>query len=70
MAELPTLSAILATVIGRAMRADNESENMDLPKSQRHFHAGRREAYLQMVALVTGAPVKDIRPGVLGSKRG
>jgi hypothetical protein len=66
---MKSISDILATVIGRAMRADADSEDMTLPKSQRHFHAGRREAYLQMVAMITGSDVKDIRPGVLGSRR-
>lgn len=66
--KIPTVMEILATVTGRAMRADAESLDYDLPKDQRTFHAGRREAYLQMIALICGTDVKSIRSGVLGTK--
>lgn len=58
---------IYVTMIGRAMRADVKSQDQNLPKSQRDFHAGRREAYLQSVALIADCEVKDIRTAVLGS---
>lgn len=66
--KIPTVMEILATVTGRAMRADTSSKDDDLPKDQRTFHAGRREAYLQMIALICGTDVKSIRPGVIGTR--
>lgn len=66
MAELPTVMSILTTLIGRAQRADSEAENPLLPKDQRTFHRGRSEAYLQMIALINGVEVKDVRPLVFG----
>ncbi len=63
-----TVMEILTTFIGRAMRADDDSKDMNLPKDQRDFHAGRRETCLQVVAMICGSEVKDIRSGVLGTK--
>jgi hypothetical protein len=65
---MKTVVEILSTVIGRAMRADINSKDESLPRSQQHFHAGRREAYLQTIALINDTEVRDIREGVLGSK--
>lgn len=64
---MKSVMAILIDNIGRAMRANENSLNDSLPKDQRTFHAGRREAYLQNIALIAGEEVKDIRSGVLGS---
>lgn len=63
-----TVLEILSTAIGRAIRADIKSKDESLPKDQRTFHAGRRESYLQTVALVMGKEVKDIRKPVIGTK--
>lgn len=57
----------LATLIGMCQRAHAKCMNPDLPKDQRDFHAGRREAYLKCIAILSDASVKEIRPGVLGS---
>ena len=57
----------IATMTGRTMRADAKSYDNTLPKSQRDFHAGRREGYLQAIAVTLGLEVKDIRVSVLGS---
>lgn len=65
---MKTVLEILATTIGRAIRADVKSKDEYLPKDQRDFHAGRREVYLQTVALIMDKEVKDIRKVVLGSK--
>lgn len=62
-----TLLEVMTTTIGRAMRADARSRDHGLPKDQRDFHAGRREAYLQVIALINGSEVKSIRAGVLGT---
>lgn len=59
---------ILIANIARAMRAHAESQNEALPKSQRDFHAGRRESYLQNVAMIAGLEVKDIRNFVISEK--
>lgn len=63
-----TITEMLAITIGRAMRADADSKDVRLPRNQQNFHAGRREAYLQTVALITGSEVKAIREGVLGTQ--
>lgn len=60
--------AFIAIMTGRAMRAHARSVDTQLPKSQRDFHAGRREAYLQAIAVISEVDVKDIREGVLGTK--
>jgi hypothetical protein len=64
-----TTLELVATLVGRAQRADARSVDLSLPKNQRDFHAGRREAYLQCVALLADSKVKNIRDGVLGSTR-
>lgn len=56
----------MATLIGRAMRADQRSMDSELSPASKAFHAGLREAYLQSIALLAGTQVKDIRMGVLG----
>lgn len=65
---MKSVAEMLAANIGRALRAHEETKNTNIPKSQRDFHAGRREAYLQNVALIVGSEVKDIRADVLGTK--
>lgn len=60
-----TVMEILVSNMGRAIRADVRSKDMSLPQSQRDFHAGRREAYLQNIAQICGLQVKDIRESVL-----
>jgi hypothetical protein len=57
----------IAIFTGRAMRADLKSRDTNLPKSDRTFHAGRREAYLQAIAIACDCEVAEIRKGVLGS---
>jgi hypothetical protein len=56
----------LVTLIGRAMRADQRSQDSNLSSGQRGFHAGMREGYLQAIATLVGKQVHDIREGVLG----
>lgn len=63
-----TIMEILTSNIGRAVRAHAKSNDATLPKSQRHFHAGRREVYLQIIAQINGVDVKEIRKTVLGSE--
>ena len=65
---MKTIPEMMVAAMGRANRAHAESQNMGLPKDQRDFHAGRREAYLQMVALIAGSEVREIRADVLGRK--
>ena len=60
-----TTMQILISNMGRAIRADVRSKDLSIPVSQRDFHAGRREAYLQNVAQICGLEVKDIRESVL-----
>jgi hypothetical protein len=57
----------IAIFTGRAMRADLKSKDVNLPKSQRDFHAGRREGYLQAIAIACDCEVAEIRRDVLGS---
>lgn len=57
----------VAIFTGRAMRADLKSQDPNLSKSDRTFHAGRREGYLQAIAIACNCEVADIRKGVLGS---
>lgn len=63
-----TVMEILTSNIGRAVRAHKKSKDNTLPKSQKDFHAGRREAYLQIIAQINGCEVKEIRKTVLGSE--
>lgn len=63
---MKSITEIMGACIGRAIRAHAESRNDNLPKDQQTFHAGRREAYLQMVALICDSEVRDIRADVLG----
>lgn len=56
----------IAVMTARALRADAKSLDTQIPKSQRDFHAGRREVYLQSIALWAGCEVKDIRTDILG----
>lgn len=58
----------LSMWIGRAVRAHAKSKNTALPLEQRHFHDGRVEAYLQMVADICNVEVRQIRFEVLGSE--
>lgn len=57
----------IAIFTGRAMRADLKSQDPNLPRSQREFHAGRREGYLQAIAIACDCEVAEIRRDVLGS---
>lgn len=57
----------IAIFTGRAMRADLKSKDATLPKSQRDFHAGRREGYLQAIAIACDCEVAEIRRDVLGA---
>lgn len=57
---------MLVRYSGRTQRADMDSQDMSLPKNQRNFHAGRREAYLQMMADIAEVTVREMRETVLG----
>lgn len=59
----------IAIMTARALRADAKSLDTQIPKSQRDFHAGRREVYLQSIALWAECEVKDIRKDILGTNR-
>lgn len=63
-----TTLELVSILTGRAMRAHAKSRAYALPKNQCDFHAGRREAYLQCIALLAETDVAKVRKGVLGTR--
>lgn len=59
--DMLSVMEILIVNIARAVRAHLKSQDEKLPKDQRDFHAGRREAYMQDVAMIAQVEVKEVR---------
>jgi len=59
-----TIMEMLIINIARAIRAHIRSQDEALPKDQRDFHAGRREGYLQEIAMIANLEVKVVRPHI------